>query len=401
MTPNKVNNTDKKIVAPSSNNKADQVKEDLITKKIKNSVGYIFSFISEMWESLMDGTALNMLFYYLFEKREITFSNNNKIAEKMRKKIYGPQNKSFPSKEHEIENLNNRYGIEEKTVTIDGFESIEKPTLKGKKLKEYQEKLDQIKVKWSIKQLLKREPLKSTTLITYMNYLKEKFPELQTCENYLHKVTPKKLPVIDKEKGKEFLAIPFIIKKPFRNHIALIFVDTKNKRIEYYDPRGRSSSDSKYYSLYSKNQKIDEFLKDVKDKYGYEEINNEKVFVYQLFDENPAITQRDNYNCGIYVLDYIEKLLKDQYKFDPKPFSPKFSYKNPDDARLNMAKNLLKDLPDLSDSDLPPSYLKTKEEDGSKKIIFLDSKALLDPEEAKKLKKAMEDIIEQQSEEDI
>ena len=96
---------------------------------------------------------------------------------------------------------------------------------------------------------------------------------------------------------KDLQAFPVQIGK----HIVCVMVNFTNQQIEYYDPQGLSVLDRADSRMASLPFTLKDFVDAVIEKYGFE---HKKVL------ENTTIHQRDCHNCGVYVLDFIERRAK-------------------------------------------------------------------------------------------
>lgn len=91
------------------------------------------------------------------------------------------------------------------------------------------------------------------------------------------------------------IAIPFVIKGHLRDHIVTFVIDPKSQSIEFYDSYGLSIKDQA-------NRKVDKADHlTVMQLYGF---ISKKYPGYKTV-ENTTRHQKDLYNCGVYVLDYI------------------------------------------------------------------------------------------------
>ncbi len=101
----------------------------------------------------------------------------------------------------------------------------------------------------------------------------------------------------------KIIAIPLVIAGKFRKHIVTFVVDPTNKTIEFYDSKGLSIKDRASAPIDMTNDigeknhlKLLELFKILNEKYkGFKVV------------ENTHKHQKDFYNCGVYVLDYIKR----------------------------------------------------------------------------------------------
>ncbi len=93
---------------------------------------------------------------------------------------------------------------------------------------------------------------------------------------------------------KNYIAIPVVLEGSFQNHTVLFFVDTLNKRIEYYDSKGLTIKDRN-------DPRLKAALDRVIERYGKEDFT---------LIENREKHQYDSHNSGVYVMDYFYRRMK-------------------------------------------------------------------------------------------
>lgn len=181
-----------------------------------------------------------------------------------------------------------------------------------------------------IKKIKNKKALGSDVFIEYKKYLENTYKGLYVDLQYVPEFERIKLQSEEenlkrdaflKSLNKKFLAIPFIIKKQnclSKDHIALILVDYESGTIEYYDSKGLIDTDRKNQKLKllpddKKNIKIPDFLNDKIKELGLKGFTLIK-HTYQ--------NQYDRHNCGVFVLNYIEKRVK--YKANLKTLKEKY-----------------------------------------------------------------------------
>lgn len=122
---------------------------------------------------------------------------------------------------------------------------------------------------------------------------------LEVVNNFLFNVMNSDLPDVSEEKDLIFL--PVVLKSGIRDHIVSVVFDKTRNRVELYDSKGLVALDRPDLVRNTDRLMLVDLLMKVIDKYG----NGET----ELW-ENTTKHQKDSHNCGIYVLDYIERRLQ-------------------------------------------------------------------------------------------
>ncbi len=99
---------------------------------------------------------------------------------------------------------------------------------------------------------------------------------------------------------KNFVFVPVVLEGRFANHIIVLTYDYQNKRIEVYDSKGLTSADHSEKIICKDGLTLAEVVNKMAAHYG-------AASIY----ENKELHQKDSHNCGIYVLNYIERRLAD------------------------------------------------------------------------------------------
>lgn len=116
-----------------------------------------------------------------------------------------------------------------------------------------------------------------------------------SVNNFMFKDSGDTLPKNEKNK---LIFIPVVIKGIFIDHIVAVVYDPVANVVELFDPKGLTAKDRTEYVRCSKKLTLQDVLTLVKKEYGNTET---KLW------ENTKKHQYDSHNCGIYVLDYIER----------------------------------------------------------------------------------------------
>lgn len=128
--------------------------------------------------------------------------------------------------------------------------------------------------------------------------------------NFIFKISTSDLP--DKKKlDKPFIFIPVELEGRVRNHIVALVFDKVANRIEFYDPKGFTIKERSNWVHCDDHLKLIDVFQRVALEYG-----NRKTTLW----ENTRKHQYDSHNCGIYVLDYIERRTEEE-KPESKPES--------------------------------------------------------------------------------
>ena len=97
-----------------------------------------------------------------------------------------------------------------------------------------------------------------------------------------------------------------MIKDWIRNHVVLLTVDLRNKRLEYFDPQGLTIGDRPGAIAMNGSKLTDIVNEAARDHFGTSitrgELRGKDVLV-----ENIRRHQEDSYNCGIHVLDHATR----------------------------------------------------------------------------------------------
>ncbi len=133
-------------------------------------------------------------------------------------------------------------------------------------------------------QLQRTRTLTQTAIIEYGRVL-EKDPKIQLVQEGLFGLNPP----TNIPDEKRFLAIPFVLKGRFEDHIVAIYFDREKNILEYFDSKGLTIRDRN-------DSRLNAFIEKVLKKYG-----NDKTTVI----ENTEKYQWDCHNCGAYVLSYF------------------------------------------------------------------------------------------------
>lgn len=129
------------------------------------------------------------------------------------------------------------------------------------------------------------------TLKSCLYRLQDDFPALEFNFSYLDiPIRAEKLKVnflSPASPSATLVAIPLFLVHPRGNHFTIICIDLTHATIEYYDPIGE-------------DPKIARFLKAIARRY-FSTKQDVKILT------NNRRIQRDAHNCGIFVVDYIER----------------------------------------------------------------------------------------------
>jgi len=135
-------------------------------------------------------------------------------------------------------------------------------------------------------QLQRTRTLTQTAIIEYGRVL-EKNSRVQLVQEGLFGLNPPR----NVRDGKRFLAIPFVLKGWFEDHIVAMYFDREKNTLEYFDSKGLTIRDRN-------DSRLNAFIKKVLDNYG---TDKDKTTVI----ENTKKHQWDCHNCGAYVLSYF------------------------------------------------------------------------------------------------
>jgi hypothetical protein len=150
----------------------------------------------------------------------------------------------------------------------------------------------------AIKQLQTTSNLSSAAILEYGKYLEKGHPEFLLIDRYLLPQGRYDLSTIPA--GKTKIALPVILEGAVEDHIVTFFVDTTTNIIEYYDSKGLKISDRDEVLVNGQGLRLSDVLDQLKTR-----IRNPHIA------ENTEKHQFNCYDCGVYVLHYIEKRLAD------------------------------------------------------------------------------------------
>lgn len=107
------------------------------------------------------------------------------------------------------------------------------------------------------------------------------------------------------------ILMPFVFpKKRFyqRDHIVLIAINTQKKQIFYYDPQGKCADHPQ--RLHCFEDAPDFNMKEELKRMAKKKLGIDDELLDQSILENPYRNQNDVHNCGVYVLNAMEKILQ-------------------------------------------------------------------------------------------
>ncbi|MCH9626561.1 MAG: hypothetical protein S4CHLAM2_01830 [Chlamydiales bacterium] len=132
---------------------------------------------------------------------------------------------------------------------------------------------------------------------TINDYTTTCLPAVQIETNFMMMHGNLNLP--DPDQKKDLLFFPTVVRSGVRDHIVAIVYDKKNNRVELYDPKGLVALDRMdYVRNQTEGLMLINVIQRIVHKYG-----DENTTIW----ENTTRHQYDSHNCGIYVLDYVQR----------------------------------------------------------------------------------------------
>jgi len=125
---------------------------------------------------------------------------------------------------------------------------------------------------------------------------------LAVVTNFMFNANSSNLPEVDDTKNLIF--VPTVLKSGIRDHIVAVVFDREANRIELYDSKGLVALDRDEYVSNQDQLMLIDVLQKVVDQYGDADAAEETTIW-----ENTEKHQKDSHNCGVYVLNYIERRL--------------------------------------------------------------------------------------------
>ncbi len=143
-----------------------------------------------------------------------------------------------------------------------------------------------------LKELTHKRTVGPSTINDYTNTC---LPAVQIETNFMTMQGGLDLP----NQEKDLLFFPTVIRSGVRDHIVAIVFDRKHNRVELYDPKGLVALDRMdYVRNQTQGLMLIHVIQRIVNKYGNQDT--------ELW-ENITRHQYDSHNCGVYVLDYIQR----------------------------------------------------------------------------------------------
>jgi hypothetical protein len=167
-----------------------------------------------------------------------------------------------------------------------------------------------------------RNTIGAGTVVDYGAYLERTYP--QQLKMDLSFVAGGKAPFIDENIPR--IAIPVILEGAFEDHIVLIMINPQAKTLRVYDSKGVSICDHDEPLLLDPSRNLRHLVYDL-----------ERQYQITSTTENTERHQTDSHNCGVFVLDAIERELNPALKDTPQTSDAMNT-----DVRQRMIQNLVK-----------------------------------------------------------
>ncbi len=103
------------------------------------------------------------------------------------------------------------------------------------------------------------------------------------------------------DKGPDALAIPVVLQGFFGDHIVCFYVEKEASTMEFFDSKGLTVLDRKNERLRGVDMTLLELANKIRSQYQIRTIK-----------ENTKKVQKDCYNCGVFVWDFIERRNEDK-----------------------------------------------------------------------------------------
>jgi len=150
--------------------------------------------------------------------------------------------------------------------------------------------------------------LGSGAIEAWSNMLIGRFKHLTTAANSTHQITAIELPEL--EDGKELYAIPVVVRGEGLvkvDHIVTFMYHKPSHTVIFYDSKGKSLQDYKNSALskHSETIKLIDVYRDIMNTYAKDDESGQKQA--PNFWYNDTLHQYDAFNCGVYVMDWIQR----------------------------------------------------------------------------------------------